>query len=83
MDNVEVMALVVVALVVVDPVEEEVGMQHLETEAVTLTAMEKVLENKRKCLNHTTLGNTRWTLMTLSKNRSLHKHKRISRMQRR
>ena len=82
-DSVEVVATVVVAVVVVVPMAEEMGVRHLVIETATLMEMGKAPENKGKCSNHIVLGNTRWTLMTLSKNRSSCKCKRISRMQRR
>ena len=73
--------MVVAEVVVTDLVVGMVmGMIQLETEVVIIVAKE--LANRRRCLSHTVLANSRLTHVTLSKNRSSCKCKRISRIQR-
>ena len=69
MVSVEVTVVVVVAMVEEVLMEEDVRIRTAVMRMAIAVTM-RVPENKRRCLNHTALGNTRWTHTTLSKNRS-------------
>ena len=58
MVSVEVVVMVV-AMVVMGLAAEAAGVQQLEMGMAMTVTMEKALENRRKCSNHATLGNTR------------------------
>ena len=59
MDSTEVVAVVVVAAVVMVPVAKEAGINQPVMRITVVAMMVKVLENSRRCSNHTALGNTR------------------------
>ena len=58
MVNAEVAVEVVVAVVEEAPMEKDMGIRMAVTRLVMAVTI-KVPENKRRCLNHTVLGNTR------------------------
>ena len=58
MVNVEVVVMVAVAVMEEVPMEEDVGIKAVVTNLETI-AIVRTPENKRKCSNHTVLGNTR------------------------
>ena len=59
MDSAEVAAMVVVAVVVMVPTVEETGINQPVVRMTVAAMTMKALENRRRCLNHTALGNTR------------------------